>query len=69
MIAQLGETYREDPIAVGVTLSGGLLEVLSTVDGKTWTIILTSPQGISCIVQGGVGWRWYGQKKDRGPVL
>jgi hypothetical protein len=37
--------------------TGGLVEVLSTGDGNTWTIIVTTPQGMSCLVAAGEGWR------------
>lgn len=56
-IAELLNTrYAEARIAIGVAEGGGLLEVFSTVDGTTWTIVVTSPQGISCVVSAGEGW-------------
>ena len=51
------DKYREAPVAVGVTHNGGLIEVLSTGEGQTWSIIITSPQGMSCLVAAGEGWR------------
>ena len=39
----LSEKYSEAPVAVGVANNGGLVEVLSTGDGNTWSIIITSP--------------------------
>ncbi len=53
----LSEKYSEAPVAIGVTNSGGLVEVLSASDGNTWSMIITSPQGISCLVAAGEGWR------------
>ncbi len=53
----LSETYSEAPVAVSVTNNGGLVEVLSTGDGNTWSIIITSPQGMSCLVAAGESWR------------
>lgn len=53
----LAERYQEAPVAVGVTTGGGLVEVLTEPDGQTWTIIVTSPQGVSCLVLSGEGWR------------
>ena len=41
VIGHLAQKYREAPIAIGVTNQGGLVEVLSTGDGKTWTIIVS----------------------------
>ena len=57
LVAQLAERYRESPIALGVDSGGGLLEVLAAADGSTWTIVITSPQGRSCMVAAGEGWR------------
>lgn len=57
VIGHLAAKYREAPIAVGVTNSGGLVEVLSTGSGDTWTIIVSSPDGTSCLIAAGEGWR------------
>jgi hypothetical protein len=35
------------------------VEVLSTGDGETWSIIITSPKGMSCLVAAGEGWRMF----------
>jgi cyanophycinase-like exopeptidase len=57
LIAALAERYREIPVALGVTSAGSLVEVLQNAAGETWTIIVTSPQGMSCLVFSGDGWR------------
>ena len=57
VIKLLANKYKEAPVAVGVTNTGGLVEVLSTGNGDTWTIIVTTPQGMSCLVAAGEGWR------------
>ncbi len=49
-LAHLARTYQEVPIAVGVIDQDRLVEVLSTDDGK-------SPDGRSCLLVGGEGWR------------
>lgn len=53
----LEQKYKEAPVALGVTHNGGLVEVLSTGNGTTWSIIVTTPQGMSCLVAAGEGWR------------
>lgn len=53
----LAKKYKEAPVASGVTNNGGLVEVLSDAKGGTWTIIVTTPQGVSCLVAAGEGWR------------
>ncbi len=57
VLGHLAQKYQELPVAVGVTNRGGLVEVLSTGDGKTWTIIISSPDGEACMVAAGEGWR------------
>ncbi len=57
VIGHLAQKYKEAPVAIGVTSSGGLVEVLTTGDGGTWTIILSNPNGTSCLVAAGEGWR------------
>jgi hypothetical protein len=57
VLGHLAKIYQELPIAVGVTNRGGLVEVLSTGDGKTWTIIISSPDGETCMIAAGKSWR------------
>ncbi len=57
VLAQLAKKYSETPIAAGVTNTGGLVEVLTDPKSGTWTIIVTTPQGMSCLVAAGEGWR------------
>ncbi len=57
VIGHLAQKYQETPVAIGVTAAGGMVEVLTTGDGGTWTIILSNPNGTSCLVAAGDGWR------------
>ena len=57
VIGHLAQKYKEAPVAIGVTSTGGMVEVLTTGDGGTWTIILSNPNGTSCLVAAGEGWR------------
>lgn len=57
LITALAERYQEIPVALGVTNAGSLVEVLQNAADETWTIIVTSPQGLSCLVFSGDGWR------------
>lgn len=56
LLSQLANRYGEVPVAIGVA-DGRLVELLTAKDGVTWTIILTSPQGVSCLIASGDGWR------------
>ena len=57
VIKLLSQKYKEAPIALGVTHNGGLVEVFSTGNGSTWSIIVTTPLGMSCLVAAGEDWR------------
>ena len=57
LLRQLAERYGEAPIAHGVMHNGRLLEVIADRHGRTWSIVVTSPQGLSCLVAAGEGWR------------
>lgn len=51
----LAKKYQETPIAIGVTNTGGLLEVLTAKNGS-WTMIVTTARGMSCLAAAGEGW-------------
>ncbi len=56
LLTQLEQKYGEVTVAIGVA-DGQLIELLTAKDGITWTIILTSPKGLSCLIASGEGWR------------
>ncbi len=53
---QLDSRYSEAPVAIGLAKSGGVIEVFATTDGSTWTIIITMPDGTSCMMAAGEAW-------------
>jgi len=53
VVGQLSEQYSETPAVMGLANNGGVMEVLSSDDDRTWTIILTMPNGVSCMVAAG----------------
>ena len=57
VLSQLADKFKEAPVAVGLANNGGLLEVLTAGDGATWTIIITMPNGVSCLVAAGESWQ------------
>ena len=54
-LPHLGKNHNESPSAMGVTASGRVIEVLTSSDG-TWTIIMTHPNGLTCMVAAGKAW-------------
>jgi hypothetical protein len=53
---QLHRTYNEKKIGHGVSGDGNLIEVFMSSAGN-FTVIKTSPGGVSCIVDFGEGWQ------------
>lgn len=53
---RLKQQESEVPAYVGVTSTGSLFEVLVAPDG-TWTAFFTFPDGLTCPVATGEGWR------------
>lgn len=55
LLPQLERKYKEAVVSRGLNGMGSMVEVLASAKG-TFTIILTSPKGLSCIIAEGVGW-------------
>ncbi len=56
IVKQLGDAYAEEPVAIGLTGNGSVIELFTTGDGSTWTIVITSPDGLSRVVAAGESW-------------
>jgi len=56
VMKNLSANYNEAPAALGMASNGGVLEVMTSKDGKTWTVLLTTPDGNSCLVAMGNSW-------------
>lgn len=57
VLGWLAASYQEAPVAAGVSVAGDLVEVVASADGATWTILVTSPRGRTCMLGAGEGWR------------
>ena len=58
MLKHLASQFKERPVAVGVGANGAILEVFATIDGATWTALVTRPNGLSCVVMSGDTWQY-----------
>ena len=56
VVERLAGDYAETPVAVGLASTGAVVEVFTSGDGSTWTIIVTRPEGTSCLVAAGEAW-------------
>jgi hypothetical protein len=54
--ALLGKRWQERRTAFGLAGNGRLLELYTSPDGTTWTLVAVAPEGRSCIVAAGRGW-------------
>jgi len=57
VLAQLSERYREAPVGIGVAGNGGLIELLTASTGATWTLLITLPNGPTCLLAAGQDWQ------------
>src|SRR5882724_6403148 len=56
ILKQLSKRFNEAPVALGLAKNGSVIEVLTSDDGETWTIMVSQPNGPSCLVAVGEGW-------------
>ena len=56
VVKQLSSQYSEAPVAMGIANNGGVVEILSSQTGTSWTIILTMPNGVTCMIAAGENW-------------
>ena len=55
-VRHLAKKFSETPVAIGLSGNGGVIEVLSSEKGGSWTIIITMPDGNSCLIAAGKNW-------------
>ncbi len=56
-IRHLEGKFSEAPVAIGLTNTGAVLEVLTSDEGRSWTILVTMPDGNTCLVAAGEAWK------------
>ena len=52
----LADKFNEAPVAAGLSQLGEMIEVFSSIDGTTWTLVVTKPDGERCLVAAGEAW-------------
>lgn len=57
LLKQLARKYSEKPVAMGIADSGRLVEVIASDDGSTFTVLVTTPDGLSCLMATGQSWQ------------
>ncbi len=54
-LESLDASYGEQPIGMGLASNGTMLEIATSGQGS-WTILVTRPDGVSCVVATGEAW-------------
>lgn len=49
----LASRYKEAPVGIGTVSDRGVMEVYVSTDTATWSIVVTNPQGKTCIIAAG----------------
>jgi len=61
IVSSLSDDYKETRNSIGLANSGSVVEVFSAVDGS-WSMIVTRPDGISCLIAAGRNWESMSKK-------
>jgi len=56
VVKQLGGQHAESQAAWGLAANGGVVAIYSTEGGATWTMVITMPNGITCMMASGEAW-------------
>ena len=56
VVKTLGEKYAETRRSIGISANNLVMEVYAAEDSGTWTITVTTPQGLTCLVASGQGY-------------
>ncbi len=56
VVKTLAEKYAETRRSIGISVNNTVMEVYAAADSGTWTITVTSPQGLTCLVASGQGY-------------
>ena len=57
VLAKFATRHSEAPIVQALAFGGGMIEVLATADGSTWTMVMSFPNGQTCILGAGTDWQ------------
>lgn len=69
VLQHLSGTYKEAPVAMGLANNGGVIEVMRSPDNATFTIVITMPDGQSCMIAAGQSWETLPRRLAGGPGI
>lgn len=56
VIDGLAQTYGETRRSLGIAANNAVMEMFAATDTGTWTLIVTMPDGMTCLVASGIGY-------------
>jgi len=65
LLKALARDFQEQPVGIGLSANGAVLELLTSPAGTTWTLMATQPSGVTCLIGSGEAW----QPISRKPVV
>jgi len=66
VVKQLRDKHGERPVGAGIAGRDGILELFLSEQSKSWTVILTKPNGKSVMIGAGSDWFWLKKRCPRG---
>ncbi len=67
VLTELNGNFAEKPSAMGLASNGTVVEFLKSKD-DSWTIIMTAPNGVSCLLATGKYWQAVATKAEGTPL-
>ena len=68
IVSRLESGYQEYNSAMGMSTNGGLVELYTSENG-TWTLMLSQPNGVSCLIAAGENWESFKLPKSASQVF
>jgi hypothetical protein len=53
---ELDRNFLEAPVAIAIANNGALIELYAKRDKSSWTLVMTRPGGLSCVLVAGEEW-------------
>lgn len=61
----LRTAHNEFLVGEGLTVSGAVVELFTARNGETWSLLLTVPGGVTCLIGAGSEWQHLEQPKPQ----
>lgn len=68
IVRQLATRYGETQRSVGFQQGRGVVEIYVNADSGSWTILLTTPEGMSCLMAAGEAFQAFEARKADTPA-